>query len=314
MAIQLDPALSELLGQVAPPKLENVDISELRAQTEASVVSLGAGAPDVHAMHDAVVPGEGAEVAVRIYHPRAEPGLPVLIFVHGGGWSVGSLAAIDPTIRRFCRGLDAVIVSVTYRLAPEHPFPAAFEDTLAATRWVLDNIGDHGGDPQRVAVGGDSAGANLVAAVTGALHDCGDDRLAAQLLLYPALDLNPDAHPTASWVADADPTLPTGTVRWCIETYLQGNTADDLRASPGRRPELSGLPPAVVAVAPADPFYDDASAYVDRLRVAGVAAELVACSGLTHGFANFVDLVPAAAAALEDTMNRFRRLLAGARA
>ena len=311
---QLDPALAALLAEAPAPDVQSVSISDLRAQAEQSVLSLGAGAPDVHAATEVSVPGPAGDVALRIYRPRDAAGLPVLIFVHGGGWAVGSLDAIDPTIRRLCHGLDAVVVSVTYRLAPEHPFPAGFEDAISATQWVLDNIGDHGGDPSRVAIGGDSAGANLVAAVSGALHDIGDDRVAAQLLLYPALDLNPDARPGASWTADADPTLPTATVRWCIETYLQGHTADDPRVSPARRSDLSGLPPAVVAVAPADPLYDSACDYVDRLRASGVAAELVECHGLTHGFANFVDLVPAAAAAFEDTMKRFRLVLAGARA
>jgi acetyl esterase len=304
---QLDPVLEALLAEVPAPDT-SVSISELRAQAETGAIQLGAGAPAVHEITDVAAPGPSADVALRIYRPRDEPGLPVLVFIHGGGWVAGTLNAIDPTARRLCRGLDCVVVTVTYRLAPEHPFPAAFEDALAATRWVLDNIGNHGGDPKRVTIGGDSAGGNLAAAVTGALHHVGDDRLAAQLLLYPALDLDPEEDPTASWRSDADPTLPVATVRWCIDSYLQGGLPGDPRISPARQTDLSGLPPAVVAIAPADPMYDAACTYVARLQAAGVHAELEDCVGLTHGFANFVDLVPAAAAALERTLDRVRLL------
>ena len=313
MAVRLDPTLVALLAQVPAPDVQSQSLSELRAQAESAAVSLAAGAPGVPATAHAV-PGPAGDLALRIYRPSDEPGLPVLIFVHGGGWVGGTLDAIDPTARRFCRGLHAIVVAVTYRLAPEHPFPAAFEDVLAATRWVLDNVVDHGGDPDRVAIGGDSAGGNLAAAVTGALHDSGDHRIAAQLLLYPALELDPEAHPSASWLADADPTLSAASMRWCIDNYLQGRAADDPRISPGRRVELATFPPAIVAAAPADPLYDQAKAYVDRLVAAGIAAEFQHCEGLTHAFANFVDLVPSAQAALTELMDRFRLLQAKVRA
>lgn len=237
--------------------------------------------------------GPAGRVPVRVYRPETTPA-PTLVFFHGGGWQLGTLDSADGICRRLCRRLDAVIVSVDYRLAPEQPFPAAVADAVAAVEWV-DGLAGVGGNG-RLGVAGTSAGGNLAAAVALA---AGDDRalgfdldteLAVQVLLYPMLAPGFDG---ASRRDHADgPLLTTRDVDAFWATYLDSPAhAANPYAVPLDAPAemLAGVPPAVVAVGSHDPLRSEAVAYASRLRDAGVAVDSFVAEGLPHGFCSFAD-------------------------
>lgn len=259
---------------------------------------------------DAVVPVHGLELATvadrpaRIYRPAAEGPRPTVLYLHGGGYVVGDLDTHDQVCRRLANDADAVVVSVDYRLAPEHPFPAAYDDALAAADWVAARLGDLGGSPV-LGVGGDSAGGNLSCGVAQAMPD----RIAAQLLIYPATDV-PGEYP--SRVENAHGYfLEQPTLGWFMGHYLAGTSDVDLgdpRLSP-LRGDLTGQPPAVVATAEFDPLRDEGEAYAAALRDAGVTVDCVRYDGLVHGFADMGVFSSAALDAVADVNKRFAALL-----
>jgi acetyl esterase len=204
--------------------------------------------------------------------------------------------------------VGCVVVSVDYRLAPEHKFPAAFEDCIAATLWCAAHAGELAIDPARFALMGDSAGANLAASLTHALRDRGGPTLAFQLLYYPFTDLRMGG-PSVAENAHA-PRLTTEALEWSVRHYLR-SPADvtDPRASPALAPNLSGLPPAMIQVAGLDPLRDDGAAYAQRLRAAGVPVDFRCYEGLTHSYLRFANEVDAAAQALQAGMTALRRAL-----
>jgi acetyl esterase len=228
----------------------------------------------------------GREIAVRLYRPVETTGtLPVVVFFHGGGFVVCTLETHDPYCRALATEAKAVVVSVDYRLAPEHKFPAGVEDALAATQWVLEHVGEFGGDGSRVFVGGDSAGGTLAAVVALLLRDKGVTGLAGQILLYPVT-----AHydpPTASYVEMAEGYgLTRKGMVWFWDHYLNDKSeAKDFRAAPLMAASLSGLPRAFVVTAEYDVLRDEAQAYAKRLEEAGVEVTHVFGEGMNHGFA-----------------------------
>ncbi|MQA14499.1 MAG: alpha/beta hydrolase fold domain-containing protein [Pseudonocardiaceae bacterium] len=251
---------------------------------------------------EATVDGPGGPIPVRIYRP-ADPTAAVT-YLHGGGWVVGDLDTHDPVCRRVANALDAVVVSVGYRLAPEHPFPAALDDTVAALRWTAQQ---HPELPLGVA--GDSAGGSLAAGAALRARDEGGPALAGQLLIYPGTDTSLSQQSVTT--NGEGYFLTASDMRWFVDQYLP---TPELRADPLadllRAPDLSGLAPAVVATAEFDPLRDEGNAYADRLREADVTVCTLPGATLAHGYFNLAELVDAAREQREDVLDAFAALLA----
>src|SRR5690349_12588899 len=233
----------------------------------------------------------------RIYRPLSPAApLPTVVWYHGGGWTTGSLETGDIVARALSSGTPAVVVSVAYRLSPEHPWPAATEDAGTALQWAAAHIGELGGDPARIAIGGDSAGGNI-AAVAAQLARDGGPRLAAPILLYPVLDLDMHrSHRYPSLCDNADGYYVTrDELRWCVRNYLPAGTDPaDPRISPARHPDLTGLPATVLAVAQYDPLRDQGTAYASALRAASVPVTVHPGFGLIHGCFDMLGVTAAA--------------------
>jgi acetyl esterase len=229
------------------------------------------------------IPGPSADIPVRIYTPKGAGPFPVLVYFHGGGWVLGSLESWDAPSRMLTNAVECVTVSVDYRLAPEHKFPKPAEDCYAATQWVADNAASIDGDPARIAIGGDSAGGNLAAAVALMARDHGKPRIAFQLLVYPVTDASMDSG-SIKECADGY-FLTREMMAWFWKQYVR-DSADRAHpyASPLRSQNLRGLPPALVITAEFDPLRDEGEAYAARLRAAGVAVVSTRYDGTIHGF------------------------------
>ena len=220
---------------------------------------------------------------VRIYIPEGSGPFPILMWYHGGGWVIGDLESADGPSRHLCVGADCVVVSVDYRLAPETKFPGPAEDCYAATQWVMNNAAAINGDPARVAVGGDSAGGNLAAAVSLMARDRNGPAISFQLLVYPVTERN---FSTASYHDNATGySLTQAGMRWFWDQYLADDAdAANPYAAPAQAANLSGLPPALVITAEFDPLRDEGEAYAVLLRNAGVPTQATRYDGMIHGF------------------------------
>lgn len=281
----LHPKAREFLDQFAAamPPLGTLGVAETRSSFD-GIVAFGGPPEPVARVENRRIPGPAGEIAVRIYTPEARGPLPVLVYFHGGGWVIGTIETHDPLCRHLAKQAQAVVVSVDYRLAPEHKFPAGPEDCYAATSWVAEHAAELGGDPARVVVGGDSAGGNLAAAVSLMARDRGKPKIALQLLLYPVTD---HSYETASYRENADGYLLTKQAMvWFWNHYL-AKDADGANpyASPLRAKDVSGVAPAVVVTAEFDPLRDEGEAYAERLRQARVSVKLERYDGIIHGFA-----------------------------
>ncbi len=234
---------------------------------------------------DRSLPGPGGELAVRCYRPigaDSDQVLGGLVWFHGGGFVIGDLDTTDSTARALANASGAMVVSVDYRLAPEHPFPAAVDDAVAAYDWVVANAASLRLDATRLAVGGDSAGGNLAAVVTQLVKATRGQMPAFQLLVYPVTDLD-SSYPSLTENAEGY-FLTRDTMDWFTQQYLGGATRSSPRISPLRASDVSGLPPALVVTAEFDPLRDEGEAYAAHLRAAGVPVELVRYDGEIHGF------------------------------
>jgi acetyl esterase len=253
------------------------------------------------------VPGPAGDIPVRVYRPAAGGPVPVLVYFHGGGWTIGSIEGHDNFCRALANRTGCAVVSVEYRLGPEHRFPAAVEDALAATRWTAEHAVELGGDASRLVVGGDSSGGNLAAVVSLLARDAGGPAIAYQLLIYPATDLRrdwPSYHEfgTGYFLEVAD-------MLWFEGHYVRSMAdREDWRVSPAAAPDHTGLPPALVVTAEYDPLRDQGEAYGEILRAAGVPAKVVRLPGMIHGFVTF-DGLPSAAAAIDDIAAEVRSAL-----
>ncbi|MBO1418160.1 alpha/beta hydrolase, partial [Streptomyces sp. FH025] len=282
-----DPELSAAAAQYPP--VDFADVTQLR-EAEAEIMEFGAYEPPVPVeTRDFTVPGpEGApDVAVRLYRPANHDGvLPGVVYMHGGGFVIGSVDAFHTETTRIAAEVGAVVLSVDYRLAPEHPFPAALEDSCAALTWLVDHARELGVDPRRVAVAGESAGAGLAAAVALYARDHGGPALRMQYLGIPVLD---DRLDTASMRAFTDTPgwkRSNSEVSW--DFYLggegvRGGDGVSPYAAPARAESLSGLPPAHIVAGEIDPVRDEALDYAQRLVAAGVPTELHLFPGVFHG-------------------------------
>ncbi|HET7530048.1 MAG TPA: alpha/beta hydrolase [Mycobacteriales bacterium] len=257
---------------------------------------------------DLRIPTSGGDIAARVYRPEHDGPVPTVVFAHGGGFVIGDIETHDNQARAVCRGADAVVVSIDYRLAPEAPWPAAVHDAYDAVQWAADNVDTLGGDSDRLAVAGDSAGGNIAAVVAQLCRDNGPD-LCAQLLIYPAVDFDPEA----SYQSRVDNAqgyfLTADDMEWFSNHYI-GSAPDHL--DPTMSPlkgSLHGLPPAVVATAEFDPLRDEGNAYADALRSADVEVDAQCYPGMVHGFFDMGVMSKGAQTATDDAIARFRSLL-----
>lgn len=311
----LDPQIAgilALLEQIGGPTLASGTPEQARATFRISTVDVrdpSTLAP-VRSTEDTTIPGPAGEIPVRIYRPDVDGPVPTMAFFHGGGFVIGDIETHDDQARLICRDVGMVVVSVDYRLAPEHKFPAGFEDCLAATHWVSDHIGSVGGDPDRIVVGGDSAGGNFAAAVALATRETGP-KLAAQFLIYPGVDFVEDAdYPSRAENAEGY-FLTAEDMVWFSENYLAGDTdRSHPHASPIRSADLAGAPPAVIGTAEFDPLRDEGEAYAKALADAGVEVRIQRYDGMIHGFYGLGVHSAAAAAAVTDMNTSLRDLLA----
>jgi len=306
----LDPDIRRLLDTVfaVAPGAAAPDVAQLRAAAEEAPRRLGGVPQLLPSIKDAKAPNAEGSLALRIYRPAAAMPPPLVLYAHGGGWVTGSLDSHDRLCRLLAQRMPAVLVSVGYRRAPEHVFPAALDDFEAAWRWAASRATALGADPTRLVVAGDSSGGNLAAALSLRLRAVSAPQPALQLLLYPALDARCSR---ASYREFATGYNLTGTqMAWYWDIYRAGADADIPELSPLAAADLSGLAPAVVAVAQADVLHDDGLDYARRLAAAGVPVRTVECSGMIHGFLRWTGEVPAAHAWIDSICAAARELLA----
>jgi acetyl esterase/lipase len=299
----LDPdaqLLLDLIKEANRPAFETVGAAQARELFNAGRKVLAPEPMPVADSREMTIPGPGGPIPARLYRSAATGILPVLVFFHGGGWVVGDIESHDTVCRHLANRADCAVVSVDYRLAPEHKFPAAVEDCFAATAWVAGNAAALGVDPGRVAVGGDSAGGNLAAVVSLIARDNRSPRISCQLLIYPAMDAAMRHDSIARFAEDY--VLTRATMRWFYEQYLRAaDDAADWRASPLLARDLSGLPPAFVLTAGYDPLSDEGDAYAARLAGAGVPVTHRRFPGQVHGFAMNGKIIRTADTALDET-------------
>jgi acetyl esterase len=306
------PEIQAQLDQMAAsgrPPLQQRSVAQARAFHVQDAPALNGPAGPVASVQDRMVPGPAGELPVRIYAPEGEPPFPIVVWFHGGGWVVGTLDSYDPLCRALAAAVPAVVVSVDYRLAPEHRWPAAVEDAYAATMWASRHAAELGGAQHRLAVAGDSAGGNLAAVVALGARDRGGPAIAFQLLVCPALGVAGD---TGSWREFAEGLdLTAAGMRWYWDHYLGEADGAAPDASPARAAFLGGLPPALVIGASHDILRDEGEAYAARLADAGVAAAATRIPGVVHGFFRWRAVTPAADQALQQAAGALRTALAG---
>jgi acetyl esterase len=262
-------------------------------------------------VEDRTIDGPAGPIPIRLYWPAGAPDspLPIVVFFHGGGWVVGDLDTYGLSAQLHAVSADAIVVSVDYRLAPEHPFPAAVDDVWAATQWVGAHAAEFGGDPSRIAVAGDSAGGNLAAVVSQLARDAGGPSIRFQLLWYPATTWDTSL-PSFTENARA-PILDLDSIAEFSKWYADGVDMKDPPATlvPARAADLSGLPPAYIAVAGHDPLRDDGVRYGELLAAAGVPVEVHNAASLVHGYLGYAGVVPAATESIDRALAALRAAL-----
>ena len=305
----LDPQAAtviELIGDIGlgdlTPETDPQDVRDLLKQYRLE------GTLPLARIENRTVPGPAGPIPVRVYAKAGDAPKPVIVFFHGGGWVIGNLDSHDATCRALADAVDALVVSVDYRLAPEHRFPAAVDDAYAALVWAQDHAAELGGDGARVAVAGDSAGGNLAAIVAQLARDYGRPPIAFQLLVYPVTDYE---FTSPSMIENAEGYfLTVQSMRWFFGHYL-GTEAQgaDPRVSPIRADDLSGLAPALVLTAEYDPLRDQGMRYAAALVAAGTPCEAIRYDGMFHGFFGMGEMIDVAKVAFDDATTALRRAL-----
>jgi acetyl esterase len=316
MKRRLDPELAALLPKLPLRDSRTLTPSIAREQLLALAQSRNnIPLPQPATVADVSLPGPAGPLAARIYRPSRMPA-PTIVYFHGGGWVAGDLSTHDRQARLLAIEVGAVVLSVDYRRPPETKFPGAFDDSLAATRWAAANITELGGDAARLGLAGDSAGANLAAAVAQACRG-GDPQLAAQLLIYPAVDAAGNYRSQAENAKYPSRTqnaegyfLTLDTMQWFADHYLRGDRDGlDPRVSPLRAADLSSVPAAVICTAEFDPLRDEGEAYADALQRAGVRVAYFREPTLIHGFFGMGNASAAAGEAGQRIRAQFKAML-----
>jgi acetyl esterase len=280
--VNVDPQLAPLLKDLDAgfPPVHTMTGAQARATIRSRFVPPAKPEP-VADVRDETIEGPDGDISVRIYRPDGE-GLPILVYAHGGGFVFCDLDSHDGLCRNIANRVPAVVISVAYRLAPEHQWPGAAEDVYTVAQWAVDNADAVGGDARRVAVGGDSAGGNLAAVTAVMARDRGGPALAAQLLLYPVIAADFD---TESYRLFGKGFYnPKPAMQWYWDQYVPAPADRDHPYASPLRANLAGLPPAVVVVAGHDPLRDEGLGYADALEAAGVATVQCLFEGGIHGF------------------------------
>lgn len=308
----VDPQIEAMLAAAPPwPGVRGMDLAALRqAVRDSSVMLPRAEDAPVAAIADRTIAGPGGPLALRVYTPEGTGPFPMVVYCHGGGYVVGDLDTQDMIARALCSWSGVVVVSVDYRLAPEHPFPAAPDDTFAALEWVAAHAAEIGGRADRLAVAGDSAGGNLVAAAALRARDRGGPALRALVNIYGSCNYPSEQTASAREYADG-PILKQDDINWFYEQYLSDPAREqhDPQAAPVRAVSHAGLPPTFVGTAECDPSRDDAELFGAKVAAAGVEVEVKRYPGMVHGFASWVGFLPGARAVLQDAAAFLKRHL-----
>ena len=293
-------ALLEMMDAQGAPALESQDPLVARQDRVEGMKMLGGEPRPLGRVEDFSIPGPDGDVPVRLYAMEHGGVRPALIYFHGGGWVFGNLDTHDSVCRDLAAESGAVVISVDYRLSPEVKFPAAVNDSYAATLWIAANAERLGIDARRISVGGDSAGGNLATVIAMRCRDAGGPALARQLLIYPATDLS--SFDTASYRELAEGYFLTrAAMQWFTGHYLASGDQSRLpEASPLHAPNLSGLPPAFVITAEFDPLRDEGEAYAARLQQAGVPVTVKRYPGMVHGFVSMRGVVSGGRQAIQE--------------
>ncbi len=278
--------------------MQTVPVEKIRA-TDLARYDIGVPRDEVASVEDRFIPGPRGDIRIRIYRPDLQPGRPILVFFHGSAFIICSIDTHDAMCRQICRRGGAVVVSVDYRLAPENKFPAAPDDCFAATKWAAEHAAEIGGDPVRLAVGGDSVGGAMAAVAAIRARDEGGPGISAQILLYPVTD-----HYSVQRPSYAERGSGCGLTRdamiWAWDLYLQAPAQGaHPHASPIRAPSLAGLPKAYVITGEYDLLRDEGEAFAARLQQAGVAVDRRRYDDMNHGFLNWVGLVDRSTEAMD---------------
>jgi acetyl esterase len=314
VGMALHPQCRLILDQMAAaggPPMEQMTPREMRADRAAKagvMAALAGPVQEVARVESRTIPGPAQPIPIRVYWPESGKNLPALVYYHGGGWVAGTLDSHDRTVRALTNTSGCVVISVDYRLAPEHKFPAAVEDADAAVRYVAEHAGEFDIDPQRVAVGGDSAGGNLATVVCLMARDRSGPKIAFQLLVYPGTNYDDDSPSIHEFAQGYFLTRPLLDYFWghYLERPQDGRNP---HASPMKAASLAGLPPAMVITAECDPIRDQGEAYAQRLRESGVPVSLKRYEGAIHAFFNLAGVVDSGKQAIQDAGDALRAAL-----
>lgn len=298
-------AFLDLVANSNRPPISSLPLSEFRKLNQVFISSSPAPEP-LAKVENRTIPGPGGELPIRIYTPAGNPPFPVLVYFHGGGYVMGDLDMVDSICRTLANGAECIVFSVNYRLAPEHPFPAAIADGFAATEWVFNHAETFGGDRDRVAVGGESAGGNLAAVVALMRRDRGLSPLLYQLLIYPMIQMEIETESRKKFGENY--FLTTADIDYFSAFYLP-DPADrnHPQVSPLLAQDFSNLPPALIITAELDPLRDEGQAYGDRLKTAGVPVEMSCYPGTIHAFVNLAGILSQGREALAESAAALKR-------
>ncbi|MFK7840816.1 MAG: alpha/beta hydrolase [Sphingorhabdus sp.] len=285
----IDPHIQAMLEAMAESGFQLPDPLEAASLRIMLDAPIPAPSVEIAERRDISIDADGVFIAGRLYHPAPEEILPVVLFFHGGGWVHGSLDTHDRLAAILAEQGRCAVVSIDYRLAPENPFPAAWDDARTSLCWIKDHHSELGIDASRIAFAGDSAGGNLAAALAQAV--AGDPTIVHQLLFYPVLDGSCSG---PSFDDDHLGFLSSTQMRWYWDQYAPGDLRSDARASPAAAPIAPGTPPATIIVAGNDPLHDEGVAYAAKLEAAGIPVNLQAYEGAIHGFASLFGMIPLA--------------------
>ena len=309
----LDPQMQAILNQAAAAggkPFHAMSPSEARQAIDVMFAAFRGNPAPVGKVEDRKLPGPSGEIPVRIYTPSGRGPFGILIYFHGGGWVIGNIETHDSLCRDLTNQAGVVTVSVDYRLAPEHKFPAGPEDCYAVTKWIGGNAALLNGEAGRIAVGGDSAGGNLSAVVALMARERGGPKIAYQALIYPATDAANNT-PSQKEFGQDGYILSKSDMDWFYGHYLNSGDAANPLVSPARAKDFSGLPPALVLTAAYDPLRDEGEAYGESLRKAGVVVKISRYEGVCHGFVSMAAALDAGKKAVAEIASELKKAIGG---